>query len=410
MTQEATYVEPVRPAPLLVAWRDDAVLFSLVVFIVLRLVTAIAAIIMIQNVPAPPPRWLDWNPSGQTFEQALLPNAPFSNVVSPWHRYDTAWYVKVAIQGYRADDPAIAFPPLYPLLIRMTAPLLGGNYVLAALVISNIACLIAFILLFKLIEQEFKDFGLARRTLVILAAFPTAFYLVAGYTEPIYLALTLGAFLAAFKRQWWLAGLLAALGALTRLQGAILCVPLAWIAYVQYRERGVKAIVERLPVVLGSVIAVGGYLMYLAVNHLGSLEAAYETEWNLYTRLPINAFVDFFNRLTHGQAAPFENDNAFALLLIIVFGIIVTIKFRPAYSLYVWTTLGMILLRYHYAPGVQSLPQFESVIRYALLMFPCFIAAAMILREWWMVGLYGIGFGQWMLYLLNNFTHWIWVA
>src|SRR6202022_1648115 len=111
-------------------------------------------------------------------------------VVAPWHRYDTAWYIKIAIQGYRADG-AIVFPPLYPILIHLVAPLSGGNYVLAAIVISNLACIVAFILLYKLVLREFRnDRGLALRTLICLAVFPTAFYLVAGYTETIYLALT----------------------------------------------------------------------------------------------------------------------------------------------------------------------------------------------------------------------------
>jgi Gpi18-like mannosyltransferase len=410
MANEATYLEPMRPAPLLAVWRNEAIVFPTIIFLALRVFTAVAAFLMIHNVPAPPPQWLAWNPSGETFQLALLPNAPLANVVAPWHRYDTAWYVKVAIQGYQADDPAVAFPPLYPLMIRVLAPFLGNNYVLASLIISNVACLIALILLYKLIELEFSDSALARRTLVILAAFPTAFYLVAGYTESLYLALTLGAFLAAFKRQWWLAGLIAAVATLTRLQGAVLCIPLAWIAYVQYRERGLRAILERVPVVAGSVLAIAGYLGYLAINQLGSPDGALQSEWQLYTRLPFDAFITFFNRLSQGKTQGFENDNALALLLIIIFGLVVTFKFRPAYSLYVWTTLGVILLRYHYAPGYASLPQFESIIRYALLMFPCFIAAGMILRRWWLLAPYVIGAGQWMLFLLNNFTHWIWVA
>ena len=83
---------------------------------------------------------------------------------------------------------------------------------------------------------------------------------------------------------------------------------------------------------------------------------------------------------------------------------------RPAYWLYVWTSLGVILLRYHHFDQGSTAPQFESVIRYALLLFPCFIAAAMILRRWWMVAIYAPIFGWRVLFLLNNFTHWIWVA
>jgi len=70
-----------------------------------------------------------------------------------------------------SHDNSIVFPPLYPALIRLLAPFVADNYVLASLIISNLACLIAFILLFKLIPREFGEDMLATRTLILLAAF-----------------------------------------------------------------------------------------------------------------------------------------------------------------------------------------------------------------------------------------------
>ena len=90
--------------------------------------------------------------------------------------------------------------------------------------------------------------------------------------------------------------------------------------------------------------------------------------------------------------------------MVIVLSLIVTFKFRFAYTLYVWPTLVLLLLRYHAGP------QFESMIRYTLLMFPCFIAAGMLLKRWWLLAPYVLGAGLWQLALLNDFTHWICVA
>ncbi|MEP7289577.1 MAG: hypothetical protein ABI947_27830 [Chloroflexota bacterium] len=396
-------------------WRDEAVRVSVAVFLVLRLVTGIAALIMVADVPAgkPPLLWFDpvtrmGNPSGETFEASLPVNSPLASLVAPWNRYDTAWYDKVAIQGYRPDN-GIVFPPLYPLLIRLLAPFCGGSYVLAALIISNIACLLSFILLYKLIQREFHDSSLATRTLIALAAFPTAFYLVAGYTEPIFLALTLGAFLAAFDKKWWLAGILAFFASLTRLQGVVLCLPLAWIAYVQFRERGPRAILERVPAVLGAALGTASYTGYIALSKLGSFENAYNIGWKLTSRPPWESIMTYFDRLRGGITQYYENSNALILLVMVILAIVVTIKFQPAYSLYVWSSLFVILLRYHYGILLEG-AQFESVFRYSLLLFPCFIAAAKLFQRWWMLVPYGLVMLVWQAFLLHNFLHWIWVA
>ena len=372
-------------------WRaHEAILFPLTMFLVLRIITEIVALTSVQRVPQPRPDWLDANPSGQTYNQALPPDAPLRALVEPWHRYDTAWYVKIAIQGYIPGDAAIAFPPLYPLSIRLLSPFVGDNYVLVSLLISNIACAIAFVLLFRLILIELGEAGLpvARRTLIYLCAFPTAYYLVGGYTEAPYLALTLGAFIAALNRRWWLCGLLAMLSALVRLQGATLCLPLAWIAYIQLRQVGWRALLARIPAVVGAPLGTLSYLAYLSINHLGTLDAAYIKEWQLSTRLPRDAINDYVTRLSHNLTLPFENDNVLALFFILITGIFVIIKLRPAYGLYIWSAL----------------------FRYTLLMFPCFIALGAVLRKGWMLGIYVLAGTQWMFILMDHFIHWIWVA
>lgn len=385
-------------------WMDEAIRWAILVFLALRLLTGIAAVIMVHNIPVESPTWLYKNPDSQTYVLALLPDAPLHIIAEPWLRYDTAWYIHNAMQGYHPGNPSIVFPPLYPTTIRVLASLLGGNYTLASIIASNLACLIAFILLYKVVLLEFGSSALARRTLVCLAAFPTAYYLVAGYSEALFLALTLGTFLAAFNRQWWLAGLLAGLAALTRSQGAILCLPLGWIAYVQLRETGFRVLLSRVPAVVGGPIGILTYFVYLNVNHLGMPDGAYETKWQIFTRLPWEALRAFFERWSRGQTVSFENDNALALALIVVLGFIVVFRLRPAYSLYVGSALGVILLRYHNGP------QFEGMVRYVLVMFPCFIIMSMILRRWWLLlPLVAVAI-YWQLVLLDHFVHWKWVA
>src|SRR5260221_6624543 len=144
-------------------WRDDAIRTALIVFVILRLATGALALVQTHDSTLERPPLLDYDPktrcchaSGETYYESLAMNSPLASLVAPWRLYDTSWYIKVAIAGYRHDN-SIVFPPLYPILIRLLVPFMGGNWVLAALVISNVACLIMFILLYKLVMREFGD-------------------------------------------------------------------------------------------------------------------------------------------------------------------------------------------------------------------------------------------------------------
>ncbi len=400
-------------------WQDEAIRVSVIVFLALRIVTGLVAAFLFANEPVigrPPLLLYDpvtrvGNANGETYESSLPLNSPLAYAVMPWRTYDTTWYARIAMLGYRGGDNSIVFPPLYPALMALLAPFLGGNYILASLIISNVFCLIAFILLYKLVQREFGDNKLAMYTLIALAAFPSAYFLVAGYTETMFLALTLGAFLAAFDRRWWLAGLLGFLASLARLQGAALALPLAWIAYVQYQDHNWKlsTLLARAPVVLGAGLGTLSYVAYITLSGFGSLERAYNTGWKLTSRPPWESFLTFFQRLQQGIVPEHEYANFVITLAFIGLSVLVTYKMKPVYAVYVWSTLFVLLVRYHFGPLLEG-AQFESMIRYVLMLFPCFIMIGMAIRRWWYLAPYMLIGLQWHLALLYRFIHWIWVA
>ncbi|MBN8639234.1 MAG: hypothetical protein J0M07_28205 [Anaerolineae bacterium] len=394
--------------------RSRALRVSLGVFLTLRLLTLVAALLMARDMSAARPDLLrfnlltlEGNPSGITYYASLPAHAPFAQVVEPWRRYDTAWYILIAMQGY-FPDTRIVFPPLYPALIRFVELFCVGNFVLAALIVSNVFCAAAFYLFYRLTAWEWGD-RVATRALILLAAFPTGFYLVAGYTEPLFLTFTLGAFLAALDRRWWLAGGLAFLASLTRLQGVVLCLPLGWIAYVQWREVGRRALIDRLPALIGAPLGTLAFVAFITYGQLGSMEQAYAEGWKLASHLPWDSVITYMQRLFTGITAAHEHNNAFTLLLMAALGVVVLLRFQRAYALYVWSTLAVILVRYHFGEGLEG-AQFESAIRYVLLLFPCFAAGALILQRprafWLTVAVMALM----QVYLLNDFVHWVWVA
>lgn len=152
-----------------------------------------------------------------------------------WHRFDSGFYVDIAKNGYWPASTLHGlsnwvFYPLYPLLMRPIGLLLGGSdvaYNLAGLLVGNLAALASFVLLYKITRLELGP-RVARHAVILLALFPTSFYLSAIYPFSLFLALSAGALYAARRRHWTIAALCGGLGALTRAQGLLLLVPLLW--------------------------------------------------------------------------------------------------------------------------------------------------------------------------------------
>jgi hypothetical protein len=88
--------------------------------------------------------------------------------------------------------------------------------------------LVALRLLWRLTELELGATHPGAADLAVFAAAlgPMAFFFTAVYSESVYLALTLGAFLSARQDRWARAGILGALAAATRSSGLLLIVPL----------------------------------------------------------------------------------------------------------------------------------------------------------------------------------------
>jgi hypothetical protein len=154
--------------------------------------------------------------------------------LDPWGHWDGQWYLRIAQSGY-ANDGSAAFFPLYPALVRVTAPLAGGNRLAAALLISWIAFAAALVVLGRLLAEDIGE-PAATNALLLLAAFPTAFYFHAAYTESLFLALAAGAFLASRHGRWLTAGTLALFAALTRSTGFLLVPALAVEAWARARR------------------------------------------------------------------------------------------------------------------------------------------------------------------------------
>lgn len=158
---------------------------------------------------------------------------------APAARWDSVWYLAIAGDGYD-DGPSAAFFPLYPLLVKG----LGGS-VTAAILLSTACFYVALVALHELTATELGGEA-ARLTVLALAFSPMSFFFSAVYGESLFLALTVGAVLAARRDRWAWAGVLGALAAATRSTGVLLLaalILLAWSARVPWRRAAWLALV-----------------------------------------------------------------------------------------------------------------------------------------------------------------------
>jgi len=195
-------------------------------------------------------------------------SAGWHNLVTGLVREDALWFLRITTGGYRADDGSAAFFPLYPLLTRALSFLTGGHPLLAALLVSNVAFFAALLVLYRLTARTFSD-AVARRTVVYLAIFPTAFFFLAPYSESLFLLLSVSAFWFAREDRWWLAALAGVLAALTRSAGIVLAPALLVLAFARTGPGGDDATAHaRRSSLATRVVASGavllGPLLYLA--------------------------------------------------------------------------------------------------------------------------------------------------
>lgn len=185
-------------------------------------------------------------------------------VLEMWTRWDARHFLEVAEFGYtdpRTDPHATGFFPLYPLLIRALSST-GMAPALAGMMISTVASMVAVAYLDRLAEEELgPDAG--RRASLYLLFFPTAVFLVAPYSEALFLAGTIPAFYYARRGIWLPAGAFAAIAMGARAAGAFVIVGLA-LEFV--RARRFRAAVSGHALAAGALalLPLVAYSLYLA--------------------------------------------------------------------------------------------------------------------------------------------------
>jgi hypothetical protein len=304
---------------------------------------------------------------------------PSALLLNPWLRFDAIWYLKTALNGYTLSEPNIQHLPLYPLLIRLWHTVMGGHIGLSALIIANLAFILALAYMHQLARLDHKE-TVARRTVLYVALFPTAFFYLIGYTEALFLLGAVGAFYYARCSRWLAAGIWGTICALARPQGILILLPLLLLYWQQEKTWSLRYWLKAWPLLLLPLgVALYGFYLHLVFGLTTTL-TAYNAYWFIQPGWGIPGRGVWLNLGLIWQGHNLTNN--LNDLLFALFGITMTIwavrALSPAYALFMVLNVMLAISK-----PVQGYPLL-STPRFILPLFPMYIllAQASVTSPW----------------------------
>ena len=301
-------------------------------------------------------------------------------LLTAWDRWDSSQFEAIAAHGYSHRYSA-AFFPLYPYMERFAAVVLRDPFI-AGLIISNIASLVLFTVLYRLAKDDFNE-SIAARAVLYIAVFPTSFFLAAAYNESLFLCLTLLSFYAMRHGRWWLAGIFGLLAALTRSSGLFLLLPF-YYEYLRQNQFQWKTLL-RFNIVSGLLIPVGVgiFALYCFFHYHDALAFSHaQSIWGRQLQLPWMTFVDALLVIKHYPFLGFNSIHTVidfeACVLMLVLTILCFVgpwkleKEHWAYAFYA-AAFYLFLITF----PAENFPV-QSLSRQVIEIFPAFIILAMI--------------------------------
>ena len=148
-----------------VAW--EGLKYAFVVWLVVRLVLSAWGALVMTIAPESSHAHIY-----RDYPDVVLPRHDlYGYTIGLWNIYDTRHYISIAEHGYVGDlSWMTAYFPGYPLAIKLVTPLVLGDSLLAALVLSNACALLFFWYLYRLVAMDFGE-KVARRAVLFPASF-----------------------------------------------------------------------------------------------------------------------------------------------------------------------------------------------------------------------------------------------
>jgi hypothetical protein len=327
---------------------------AIIVFLVVRVLASISALIGAAAIPN--------NPvvaAGGYEKPAYSRLLELSAGV--WEKSDALWYIRIARDGYEGAVGSAAFMPLYPFAVRAVHWLGGAPWIVCALIVSNVCFFLALVYFQRLVSWDFAN-ETARRSVWYLALFPGSFYLLAPYSESMFLLLAVASLHYARSGRWWHAALAGLLLCLTRNLGVLIVIPLL---FEVFRQR--RGLVRVLIVPLG-ILGWMAHWHFTTGNAFEFIKA--QEHWERTYRVPWMTLYDGIEQAWQfaltlpGGIYIFE---AIVAVCVVVVAVLSVVVLPAAYSSLIWVfALPSLVAPY---PGRTLM----SFIRFAAVLFPGFI-------------------------------------
>ncbi len=289
--------------------------------------------------------------------------------LNPWAQYDGRAYLDIAKNGYSSEflngASNYGWYPLYPLLIRIFSFI---GYDLAAFLISNVASFFAVVFLYLLVKDEFNT-TVARKTILYILLFPTAYFMTMMYTESLFLLFSVGCFYFARKEKWLAVGIFGFLASLTRMQGVILFVPMIYM-YFDKRGFNIKNTDRKILCIFLIPLGLITFLAYdYAITGDPLIQFYTQAKFGRHLSMPWEGFASSFDAILTSNNGFVIFYNIYNISLAMIFLLLVIFSFksiRKEYSIYV--VLSLILPLFSNT--------LQAISRFNLMLFPAFILMA----------------------------------
>jgi hypothetical protein len=290
--------------------------------------------------------------------------------------WDTTWYLDIARHGYAHDAGQVgsvftnlAFFPLLPGIMAAFLAV-GINPFVGALVVANLAFLGA-LAAFGALTARRQDATAATRAVWTLALLPTAVYCSLAYTESIALACAVAGALAAVRGRYLLAGMVVAVGSLSRPTG-ILVVVLIGLLALQSSPVLALRLRRTAAAAAPSVLAVGAFLGWMAVER-GSALLPFEAQraWDrgqlgvgLVSAAPGEVRAGW-GHLVNGTGGAAWHATIRDLLVLVVALALLAMLWRAEGLRSPWVVYSLVVLAVPLSSGTLT-----SMARFSLMAFP----------------------------------------
>lgn len=303
-----------------------------------------------------------------------LPSLPFVALV----RWDAGWYGAIADNGYwfkPNEQSPVAYFPLYPLVIRAVS-WLGVNRWIAGSLISLISGIAGLLLFHRWLSRVIPEH--AATGWLLLVSYPYACYLYGVvYSDALFLALTMAAFLALESDRPIVAAVLGALATACRPVAPALVLGLVVRSLERRRRAGLSIrVIDLVPALAG--LGLGAYMLFLHQRFGDPLAFAHvhgAPGWEQAAGWSTWLKEEWFHQLRVGHWTVKLRLGAHAFVTIGALALVPAVFRRLGwgYGLYCLVVLAL--------PAISS-KDFQGMGRYAIAAFPVLVPMARWLDEW----------------------------